>query len=559
MSESYTEDYIKEGRPNDRLILPAGMDTHFDILECLASNEFCTTLLLSEKNGNKHSVLKCYPKSLMDSEHSEAKLLFGLNHEGLPRFEEENENETMIFVLREYAAGIPFDHYLAEHGTLDKTQAVQIVMELCGILSYLHSQTPPIIHRDIKPSNIVFNPDSGKVTLIDFGISRRYSSESDMDTHNFGTKKFAPPEQYGFAQTDCRADIYALGVLLRFMLMDDFNRPAEDKYLERIIQKCSAFSPKDRYQSVSALKRTLNRVKKRPQIMAIRAAASALVLCAVFAGVFYTVKDIDLPDLSVSEPSDGAYLEENPVSDPVTQPIADEQFTFAEPLIGQAVRLMLDIPDGQPVTVRDLDSVTELYIVGDTPIRTQDEYNNIAFSGNWGYGTINRLDDLRAMINLRVVNLTGQSISDLSPLADCPSIINLNIHESPVTDVSPLASMPRLRFLYLQGSDIQDFSPFSEMRSLEHLFLGWTPLADISEMGDCPTLEWLGISHTNITNLRGIEQFMGLRRLDIAATNIIDFSPLDDMPFFSILQISPEMEKFLHTLSRDDIQVIISG
>ena len=53
----------------------------------------------------------------------------------------------------------------------------------------------------------------GIVKVIDFDSSRFYKAEGDSDTRLLGTEKYAPPEQYGFSQTDCRSDIYSMGVV----------------------------------------------------------------------------------------------------------------------------------------------------------------------------------------------------------------------------------------------------------------------------------------------------------------------------------------------------------
>ena len=208
MNKSFINAFMEsELAPGTNINMPDDIAYRFDVLERLAANEFCETYLLSKKESGKRFVMKTYPKALIDSVHSEAKLLSALKHSGLPAFESESENESTIFVLREYAEGIPLNEYLGQKCELSKAQAIHIASELCDILSYLHNQSPLIIHRDIKPSNIVFNPADANLTLIDFGISRRYCEDSDMDTINFGTKKFAPLEQYGFAQTDCRASL----------------------------------------------------------------------------------------------------------------------------------------------------------------------------------------------------------------------------------------------------------------------------------------------------------------------------------------------------------------
>ena len=60
--------------------------------------------------------------------------------------------------------------------------------------------------------------NDGTVKLIDFNASRRVTEGKRSDTVNLGTVGYAPPEQYGVAQSDPRSDIYALGVLLNVML-----------------------------------------------------------------------------------------------------------------------------------------------------------------------------------------------------------------------------------------------------------------------------------------------------------------------------------------------------
>ena len=87
--------------------------------------------------------------------------------------------------------------------------------ELCEVLVFLHGYG--IIHRDIKPSNLLLAPD-GHIRLIDFDAAREGKPSADNDTRLLGTRGYAPPEQYGFAQTDSRADIYAAGVTMKQLL-----------------------------------------------------------------------------------------------------------------------------------------------------------------------------------------------------------------------------------------------------------------------------------------------------------------------------------------------------
>jgi len=169
-------------------------------------------------------------------------------------------------------------------------EIIGIGVALCDILVYLHGQQPPVIHRDIKPQNVIIK-DDGQVVLIDFDIARVYNSSSESDTQFFGTREYAPPEQYGFSQTDARTDIYSFGILLRYMLTgSERENPNIHIYtpLARIIKKCTAFSPKERFTSAGTVKKALlaanpkaHRIRKT--LIAVSAAA-VLALC-VFGGV----------------------------------------------------------------------------------------------------------------------------------------------------------------------------------------------------------------------------------------------------------------------------------
>lgn len=71
-----------------------------------------------------------------------------------------------------------------------------------------------MIHRDLKPSNIIvtganYTPDDGltfsSLVIIDLGIARVWRDGADTDTVKFGTRPYAPPEQYGFGRRVCEA------------------------------------------------------------------------------------------------------------------------------------------------------------------------------------------------------------------------------------------------------------------------------------------------------------------------------------------------------------------
>ena len=73
-----------------------------------------------------------------------------------------------------------------------------------------------------------------------------------------GTTGYAPPEQYGLSQTDGRADIYALGVLLNIMLTGKHpSRALAAGRMGRVVQKCTMMNPEKRYKTVLHLMEAL--------------------------------------------------------------------------------------------------------------------------------------------------------------------------------------------------------------------------------------------------------------------------------------------------------------
>lgn len=218
-------------------------------------------------------------------------ILSRLEHPSIPGYYGIYENETCRCIVRDYIDGQSLDIYAQKHRISEKL-ALSITVSLCDTLSYLHSQNPPVIHRDINPRNIIMDANDYP-HLIDFGIAREYDPQSRHDTEALGTAAFCPPEQYGYAQTDARTDVYALGMVLLYMLTGETTLPdgyelIKDRELADILRRSTAFAPKDRYSSAVALKRALLRIRPKTRLLrrsAICAAALACLSMALFVGI----------------------------------------------------------------------------------------------------------------------------------------------------------------------------------------------------------------------------------------------------------------------------------
>ncbi len=191
----------------------------------------------------------------------------------IPAIHSCREENGKLIVLEEYIQGETLETLLAS-GTLSESERIRIILDVCDALSFLHSAESPIIHRDIKPSNIMITGD-GVVKLIDYDAAKVFHQGKQEDTTLIGTVGRAAPEQYGFAQSDARTDVYSMGLLIREMFPDD-------RRFFAVISRATVMDPKDRYQTIAELKTAVCNAVSRPAGRKSRAWVIILVLAAVF-------------------------------------------------------------------------------------------------------------------------------------------------------------------------------------------------------------------------------------------------------------------------------------
>lgn len=183
----------------------------------------------------------------------------------LPHVEATYEMPDEFVVVCDYVPGENLEQLVAGRGRLAEKDAVSVVRELCEAVGALHAHG--IIHRDISPTNVIIAADGAH--LIDFGIARFRVEGATRDTTQLGTFGFASPEQYGFAQTDARSDVYSTARVLGYLLTGVSPADAE-KYeaaladascvrpeLAALIGRASSMEPSARYQSMDELARAL--------------------------------------------------------------------------------------------------------------------------------------------------------------------------------------------------------------------------------------------------------------------------------------------------------------
>ena len=235
---------------------------------------------------------------------------YRLDHPHLVRYVSKGDD----YLLTEYVDGENFAQFAANHPEYFKSrkQTDRFLSQLLDVVGYLHQHQ--IVHLDLKPENILITRIGHEVKLTDLGYCY-----ADTYTDTMGhTDKYAAPEQLNVSSiVDARTDIYAIGKILQTL-------PNSNIY-NKVIARCTATNPSDRYQSIEELQSALKPSTHLIILMVI------LLMIAILVGSYYIFQRKD--------------------SQPETQPqVVQQPMTPVDSLAGY--------PDEEPVSLPS--SISEL-------------------------------------------------------------------------------------------------------------------------------------------------------------------------------------------------------
>ena len=175
----------------------------------------------------------------------EARIIAGLEHPGIvPVHDLGTLDDGRIWYAMKFVDG----QTLAEVAmSAPLPRLLHIVRQTCDAVAFAHARG--VVHRDLKPQNIMVG-SFGETLVMDWGVARTIRDIAEAG----GTRGYSAPEQLAGAPPDPRADVYALGRVLAFVLPEHAPRA-----LVAIASKASAESPDDRYADASALSDDLAR------------------------------------------------------------------------------------------------------------------------------------------------------------------------------------------------------------------------------------------------------------------------------------------------------------
>ncbi|MDD5371402.1 MAG: serine/threonine-protein kinase [Anaerolineaceae bacterium] len=224
--------------------------------------------LVAVKEMINHAPDPLVRQTIVQNFEREADILVTINHHAIPRIYDYFTQDDRSYLVEEYVQGKDLEGVIAAtEGAIPEEQIVSWAIELCDVLTFLHSHKPePIIFRDMKPSNVMIN-QLNHVILVDFGIAKvfRTGQKGTM----IGTEGYSPPEQYR-GESSPQADIYALGATLHHLLtkkdprleppftfqerpISRYNQAISSELIT-VVNTCLQYEPSERFPTAEAVK-----------------------------------------------------------------------------------------------------------------------------------------------------------------------------------------------------------------------------------------------------------------------------------------------------------------
>ena len=254
--------------------------SHYKIIEKLGEGGMGVVYKAEDTKLERTVALKFLPLQAVAGEEEkarfrhEAQAAAALDHPNICTVHEINEADGQTFIAMAYVEGQSLYDVVAE-GPVPISDALNHAAQIAEGLQAAHEKD--IVHRDIKPANILIT-EKGQVRITDFGLAKLAGrTQLTKEGTSMGTIAYMSPEQTQGIEVDQRTDIWALGAVIYEMIMGQ--QPFRGDYeqavtysimnedpepltglrtgvpmeLERIVSKCLAKDPSDRYQHVDEL------------------------------------------------------------------------------------------------------------------------------------------------------------------------------------------------------------------------------------------------------------------------------------------------------------------
>jgi non-specific serine/threonine protein kinase len=252
----------------------------YEIREKIGEGGMGEVFLATDTRLGRDVALKFIPESVCCDDEARERLLreaqaaSRLSHPNIMTVHDIHLKPGCDFIVMEYVKGLPLNEFCRQHDS-GASDVLEVAIQVLEGVNKAHGGG--VIHRDLKPANVLVNED-GQAKILDFGLAKIEDAAKLTKTGStIGTMAYFSPEQAQGQTVDRRSDLFSYGVMLYELLagrlpfdgehqaavvygivhenpppLARFNSDVPDE-LQRIVTKCLAKTPEERYQSAADL------------------------------------------------------------------------------------------------------------------------------------------------------------------------------------------------------------------------------------------------------------------------------------------------------------------
>ena len=145
------------------------------------------------------------------------------------------------------------------------------------------------------------------------------------------------------------------------------------------------------------------------------------------------------------------------------------------------------------------------------------------------FSSVDNLDPLSKLTDLKTINLAGTHVNDLTPIRNLNYLETLNISKCPVSSLAPLIFMQNMKELDVSSTDVKDLIPIMNFKKLERLNISGSKVDSIAPLIGLDNLTDLRLNNTKVADISPVHGLTNLNMLQLSGTDVKDISSVSGL------------------------------